>query len=209
MSWTATASTASCGIAHLAGALRQHAGVAGGEPLERAARGDAIAQHGFCHLDTRPGRFHPLGCAGEGREFAVLDSRATARAVDAGRRVLKLAGVEPRGFVAPAYAYTPQLRESLRTRFQWWAGTWALHSTSAGRRVSSPPIGLAATGPLRRVVSPALLRVAARVAGPTLRIDVHPLDLAAPSHMLALEDVIRRACRSRECATYDDLVATA
>jgi hypothetical protein len=124
--------------------------------------------------------------------------------------VLKLAGVEPRGFIAPAYAYTPQLRESLRTRFQWWAGTWALHSTSAGghRYVSGPPIGLAAAGPLRRLVSPTILRVASRLAGPILRLDVHPHDLASPSHMLALEDAIRRARRHRGCVTYDDLVAT-
>jgi predicted deacetylase len=181
--------------------------------LERACRGDAVAQHGFCHLQSHPVRFprHPLAAIGsEAPEFIGLDLHATARALDAGRRVLKLAGVEPSGFVAPAYAYTPQLRDSLRTRFRWWAGSWALHSTRAEghRYVSGPPIGLAAAGPLRRLVSPAILRVASRLAGPTLRVDVHPLDLASPSHMLALEDVIRRARRRRGCVTYDDLVAS-
>ena len=179
--------------------------------LDRSLRGDAIAQHGFCHSRSRAGHFprHPLAPIGnEAPEFVGLDTTATTRALDAGRRVLKLAGIEPRGFVAPAYAYTPQLRESLRTRFQWWAGTWALHSTRAGahRCVSGPPIGLTA-GPLTRLISPALLRIAGRLAGPTLRLDVHPLDLASPSHMLALEDVIRRARHRRGCATYDDLVA--
>jgi hypothetical protein len=184
----------------------------GGWLLDRASHGDAIAQHGFCHIQSRSLRFarHPLaGIGGESPEFLGLDSAATGRALDAGRRVLKLAGIEPRGFVAPAYAYTPQLRESLRTRFAWWAGAWALHPTGAGagRCVSGPPIGLAAASPLRRLVSPTLLRVASRLAGPTLRVDVHPLDLASPSHMLALEDVIRRARRRRGCATYDDLIA--
>jgi hypothetical protein len=182
--------------------------------LERTCHGDAIAQHGFCHVQSRSLRFprHPLAAMGtEAPEFLGLDSVATGRALDAGRRVLKLAGVEPQGFVAPAYVYTPQLRESLRTRFQWWAGQWALHPTRAGahRFVSGPPIGLAAAGPLTRLISPAVLRVASRLAGPTLRLDVHPLDLASPSHMLALEDVIRRARRRRGCATYDDLVTTA
>jgi predicted deacetylase len=181
--------------------------------VERACRGDAVAQHGFCHLQSHPGRFprHPLAAIGsEAPEFIGLDSSATARAVDAGRRVLKLAGVEPHGFVAPAYAYTPHLRESLRTRFQWWAGTWALHPTCAGGRrcVSGPPIGLTARGPVTRLLSPAILRVVSRLAGPTLRLDVHPLDLRSPSHMLALEDVIRRARRRRACVTYDDLVAS-
>jgi predicted deacetylase len=180
--------------------------------LERAAGGDAIAQHGFRHLQSRPAHWrpHPLAAiARESAEFVGLDPLQTVRALDAGRRVLKLAGIEPRGFVAPAYAYTPQLRESLRTRFQWWAGTWALHSTRTGasQRVCAPPLGLAACGPLRRAISPALLRVASRLAGLTLRIDVHPLDLASASHMLALEDVIRRARPKRACVTYDDLAS--
>jgi hypothetical protein len=68
---------------------------------------------------------------------------------------------------------------------------------------------LAASGPLRRASSPSLLRLAGRVAGPTLRIDLHPLDLASASHMLALEDVIRRATPSRTCVTYDDLASAA
>ncbi len=182
--------------------------------LERASRGDAIAQHGFRHLQSPPARWppHPLSAiARESPEFVGLDPRQTVRALDAGRRILKLAGIEPRGFVAPAYAYTPQLRESLRTRFQWWAGTWALHPTRTGapRQVWAPPIGLAVAGPLRRVVSPALLRVASRMAGRMLRIDLHPLDLASASHMLALEDVIRRATPNRACVTYDDLASAA
>jgi predicted deacetylase len=149
--------------------------------------------------------------ARESPEFVGLDPLQTVRALDAGRRILKLAGIEPRGFVAPAYAYTPQLRESLRTRFQWWAGTWGLHPTRTGapQHVSAPPIGLAACGPLRRAISPALLRVASRLAGSTMRIDLHPLDLASASHMLALEHVIRRATPSRRCVTYDDLASAA
>ena len=182
--------------------------------LDRASRGDAIAQHGFRHLQSPPARWppHPRSAmARESPEFVGLDPLQTVRALDAGRRILKLAGIEPRGFVAPAYAYTPQLRESLRTRFQWWAGTWGLHPTRTGapQHVSAPPIGLAARGPLRRGVSPALLRVASRLAGSTMRIDLHPLDLASASHMLALEHVIRRATPGRTCVTYDDLASAA
>ena len=178
--------------------------------LERERRGDAIAQHGFRHLQSRnargPARPH-LGGGGESPEFVGLDGEQTVRALDAGRRVLKLAGIEPRGFIAPAYAYTSQLRESLRTRFAWWAGPWALHPTRSGApsRMCGPPIGLAGAGPLRRAASPVLLRVASRFAGPVLRVEVHPRDLSSPSHMLALADVIARAIRTRECVTYDDL----
>jgi hypothetical protein len=178
--------------------------------LERERLGDSIAQHGFRHVQSRwahgPARPH-LGGGGEEPEFVGLDGPQTIRALDAGRRVLKLAGIEPRGFIAPAYAYTRELRESLRTRFAWWAGSWALHPTGAGApaRLCGPPIGLAAAGPLRRAASPLLMRAASRLAGPVLRIEVHPGDLASASHVLALEHVIARAVRTRECVTYDDL----
>jgi len=181
--------------------------------LERAGHGDAIAQHGFHHLRARTGRWppHPRhAIARESPEFVGLDALQTARALDAGRRILKLAGIEPRGFVAPGYAYTPQLRESLRTRFEWWAGAWGLHSTNTdASRMSARPIGLAAAGPLRRALSPSLLRLSAQFGGQTLRLDLHPLDLACASHMLALEDVIRRARPTRRCVTYDDLASAA
>jgi len=182
--------------------------------LERERRGDAIAQHGFRHLQSRCARgpaLPHLGGRAESPEFVGLDPAQTVRALDAGRRVLKLAGIEPRGFIAPAYAYTRQLRESLRTRFAWWAGPWALHPTRLGApsRICGPPIGLAAAGPLRRAAAPALMAVASRLAGPVLRVEVHPRDLASASHMLALEDVIARAVRTRECVTYDDLAGPA
>ena len=80
--------------------------------LDCRDRGDAIAQHGFRHR-------------GAGRrpeaEFAGLDRTQTQASIAAGRRVLALAGVEPRGFVAPAYAYTPALRHELAAGFDWWA----------------------------------------------------------------------------------------
>lgn len=182
--------------------------------LERERLGDAIAQHGFRHLQSRcargPARPHLSG-GRESPEFRGLDLAQTVRALDAGRRVLKLAGIEPHGFIAPAYAYTRELRESLRTRFAWWAGPWALHPTRSGApsRHYGPPIGLGADGPLRRAASPLLMRAASHFAGPVLRVEVHPADLSSASHMLALEHVIAGALRSRECVTYDDLAEAA
>ncbi len=104
--------------------------------IERERSGDAIAQHGFQHLRSR--RPHGARAALRGfnadheSEFVGLDASETRRAVDAGWRVLKLAGIEPRGFVAPGYAYTPQLRRTLGERFHWWAGLLGLHRASPG-----------------------------------------------------------------------------
>jgi predicted deacetylase len=146
--------------------------------LQRAERGDAIAQHG-------------LTCRGP--EFAGLGEDEARRAVDSGRRLLKLAGVEAHGFVAPGYAYTPALRATVRERYSWWADLLRLHRVAGGDPLA-PAIRL----------SPLALRASALLGGPLLRIDLRPTDLEHTRHMLALERVLRRA-RRRTAVTYDQL----
>jgi peptidoglycan/xylan/chitin deacetylase (PgdA/CDA1 family) len=148
--------------------------------LDCRDRGDAIAQHGLKH---RPEK-----------EFARLDADATHASIEAGRRVLTLAGVEPRGFVAPAYAYTSVLKRELSAAFDWWA-TLLRH-----------------IGPDRASLAPALslsrsslgVRAGALASGPLLRLDLHPADFDRPRHVMALESVLARASR-RTPVTYDDL----
>src|SRR3954469_9935440 len=81
--------------------------------LDCRDRGDAIAQHGLHHRRIRrPGPLRrPL--AGRAAEVPGLDAAETHASVEAGRRTLARVGLEPRGFVAPAYAYTPALRSAL------------------------------------------------------------------------------------------------
>jgi predicted deacetylase len=200
---------------------------------ERRRLGDSIAQHGFQHERLRraswPRRLPAPARARRGAEFAGLDGAETRRAVEAGWRLLKLAGIEPDGFVAPAYAYTPALRRTLRTRFRWWASLFGLHGaltlerpsahatvedrpssrrredpSSAWRRLA-PAWSLGAEGLPGRVVSPALIRTGGLCAGRTLRLDLHPADLEHARHTLALEWVLRHAARKRTAATYDEL----
>lgn len=167
---------------------------------ERERAGDAVAQHGFHHLRHRRGRTARL--RGGSAEFLGLDERETTRAVDAGRRVLKLAGLEPRGFVAPAYAYTPALRVALRERFTWWAGLLRLHAD--GGNCLMPALGLGTSDAVVRATSPIVLRTCAALAGSTLRLDLHPADLDHPRHVLAIESVLRRA-HGRAAVTLDEL----
>jgi predicted deacetylase len=188
---------------------------------ERRRAGDSIAQHGFQHKRARRPGLSPqtLLCSPSRRagEFVGLGVEETQRAVNAGWRVLKLAGIEPDGFVAPAYAYTPALRSVLPRRFRWWAGLLGVHRRTgedldddAGReRLLAPAWGMGTGGPLRRVLSPALVRTGSLVCGSTLRVDLHPADLQHSRHMIALEWVLSRAGRRREAITYDELLANA
>ena len=150
---------------------------------------------------------------------------------------MKLAGIEPRGFVAPGYAYTPALKRTLGERFHWWAALLGLHRThpahgllrgdpsgrsvicadasgtrataDAERDLLGPPIALSSAGRLRRALSPALLRAGALISGTTLRLDLHPSDLEHPNHMLALEWVLKRSASTREAVTYEQLASAA
>jgi predicted deacetylase len=168
-----------------------------------AAHGDAIAQHGFQHRRSpaAPRRANPAA------EFVGLDPDETRPAVEAGRRVLRLAGVQPRGFVAPAYAYTDALRETLTASFDWWASLVRVHSpTRAVTSTLSPALTLGTSTAAKRLASPWLVRAGALGAGKLLRLDLHPADLDHPRHIGAVEGVLKRARRHvREAVTYDDL----
>jgi predicted deacetylase len=168
--------------------------------------GDSVAQHGFQHRQTRPAGLPRQLLArvqgGHAAEFPGLDPDETQRAVHAGLRVLRAAGVAPHGFVAPAYAYTGALREVLTATFDWWASVWSVHDRNGGNM--APALGLGTSGPVRRALSPPLVRAGALVPSRTIRLDLHPADFDHPRHVLALEWVLRRAHRHTPI-TYDDL----
>jgi predicted deacetylase len=186
---------------------------------ERRRGGDAIAQHGFQHVPLQRGATpRELFARAQGQragEFIGLDGAETRRAVEAGWRVLKLAGIEPDGFVAPSYAYTAALRETISLRFRWWAGLLRVHrapselGARAGDRWQigqvAPAFSFAAAGPFSRALSPALVRAGALLPGRTLRVDLHPADLQHARHMMALEWVLKRGGSSRRAVTYEEL----
>jgi predicted deacetylase len=179
---------------------------------ERRGKGDSIAQHGFHHEQRRRGLSANGLVRGGGRsaEFLGLDGEETRRAVDAGWRVLKLAGIEPDGFVAPAYAYTERLRDAISRRFRWWADVWRVHRLPAGdgaRSPLAPAWGLGSHGALQRALSPFLIRAGGLLSGELLRVDVHPADLQHPRQVMALEWVLGHNGVRREAVTYEELLA--
>jgi len=181
---------------------------------ERRRAGDSIAQHGFQHVcSRRTGTRHEMLALAQGHralgEFVGLDSLETRAAVNAGWRVLKLAGIEPDGFVAPAYAYTAALRQTLGERFRWWASLLRVHRVgvpvaSAAREPLLPAWSLVAGGPFSRALSPPLVRLGSMLPTTNLRLDLHPADLLHVRRMLALEWVLQRA-QGRSPVTYAQL----
>lgn len=177
----------------------------------QAAAGDGVAQHGLRHRRTRgapgprewlAGLQGPFGSA----EFVGLGAAETRAAVRAGRRIMTAAGIEPDGFVAPAYAYTPALRRELSEDYSWWAGLLHVHTGRPGHGLFAPAVSLGGSTPLRRALSPGWARVSARRPARVLRLDVHPGDFDHPGHRGALEAVLRGAA-GRRALTYGELLA--
>ncbi len=187
----------------------------------RRRAGDAIAQHGFQHEQLRrpslPHRVSAPARARRAAEFAGLDDEETRRAVDAGWRLLKLAGIEPDGFVAPAYAYTPALRRAVSARFRWWAGRLSLHGAAepaegrpalAHGDLSIPASGRLALSRRHRLLpawGPRSIRAGALLAGNTLRLDLSPAHLRHPHQRQELERTLAQIARRRLAVTYDEL----
>lgn len=184
---------------------------------ERRDCGDSIAQHGFQHSPPGGlGSARRLLALAQGRrigEFNGLGEEDTRRAVNAGWRVLKLAGIEPDGFVAPSYAYTSALRRALSFKFQWWAGLLRVHSNGALGAVApsalSPALSLATAGPFARALCPPMLRISSLLPTQTLRLDIHPCDLQHHRHMRALEWILERDGARRRAVTYRELAGVA
>jgi uncharacterized protein len=175
---------------------------------ERAARGDAIAQHGLAHRAAFRAPwprsvlagFQGGGCA----EFPGLDPESTRKRVEMGLRLLRDAELDPVGFVAPGYAYTRALRQVLAGSAYGWSADLGGVDTRASGRIRARALCLGSSTPLKRALSPTVVRAAARGDAALMRLDVHPADFDLPGHVATVEAVLEVA-EGRRVITYDDL----
>ena len=174
----------------------------------RVAAGDAVAQHGLVHRasGTPPWPRSALAAwqGGVAAEFPGLSREDAARHVDTGRRLLREIDLDPCGFVAPGYAYTRVLRTILEESHEWYADLRAVRRRDGD--VHARALCLGSSTMIKRTLSPPVIRVAARVSGEVMRVDIHPADFDQPSHMSTLDRVLRQARdEGRATVTYDEL----
>lgn len=172
---------------------------------ERVAGGDTVGQHGLSHRAagraTWPRSVLASWQGGRAAEFPGLDPDETRQRVAVGLGMLRELGLDPRGFVAPGYAYTPALRRTLRGSFRWFADLFGVVSRSAGR-IRAPALCLGSSTSFKRAASPLAVLAAARAGSRLMRIDIHPADFDQPRHIETLEALLRLA-RGRRVITYD------
>jgi predicted deacetylase len=175
----------------------------------RVACGDTVAQHGLAHKASGvapwPRSVLASWQGGNAAEFPGLGPGDTAARVHTGQRLLREIELDPRGFVAPGYAYTRALRGLLAQEFEWFADLRGIRTRAHGD-VRSRALCLGTSTALKRRLSPALVRAAGRSPGAVMRVDVHPADFENAGHVSTLEALLARA-EGRDVVTYDELLA--
>jgi predicted deacetylase len=159
---------------------RAGAGAARLGALSRA--GDEIVVHGYSHV-TRRGR--------DGPETARMSPACVGATVRAGADELRSVGLVGAGFIAPAYGRAAGCGGACRAAgLGWWAGRLALHHPGGAMRL--PSLGLGASAPVRRALSPlcAAAAAAALRRAPVVRLDLHTADLGHPRLAVAARSLL-------------------
>lgn len=182
--------------------------------LERRREGHEICLHGLEHRTTRPVRSpsdlwaHRIYTAGEA-EFHNLGPGEARERILEGRAILRRAGLDPAGFVAPAWLMsraTVETAAELGFRF-----TTRLHDIvllPEGLAFRAPSIVFSTRAAWRRAASRLWLPIwtAANRRARILRLVAHPADFGYAEIETLLFGLLARAARQRESATYEEVV---
>ena len=191
--------------------LRQH-------PLAQwlqtlARNGWEIALHGQEHLMSEPTRLTLLQrliahhyTDREG-EFFLLSGEDARRRLTQGLAMLKECGLQPSGFVAPAWLMSRETVQVLAQLPLSFATTLdRVYDLKNGRRRFAPVQAFSSRSPDRILAS----AVSGWLAGylwkglPFVRVALHPSDLASPLIMRTAERLLRRLARQRACLLFEE-----
>ena len=154
----------------------------------RAAGGDEIGLHGWCHRAApSPGGFRArVGrvVARGAEEFWDLDGRTAARRVRAGLAVLADADLRPRGFTPPGWLIGGHARHAVRAcGLGYVADHRGAVGFATGARLRAPALSHRPNATGERIGAVAMSTIARRRidAGLDVRIALHPDDLLRPA----------------------------
>jgi predicted deacetylase len=181
----------------------------------RARRGDEIVLHGYFHRDPddqycglRDWIDRRLHAEREG-EFARLNSNVARARLLRGLAVLRSAGWQPHGFVAPAWLMSPGTCDALEgMSFRYYATRDGVHLLSGGRRIRAPSLVVSTGSAWRRALSAPWNRAlfGRYFDAPVLRAALHPRDVRYSGIEALWRGLLQRAGR-REGVTEGALAA--
>jgi predicted deacetylase len=167
---------------------------------ERAAEGAEIVLHGERHDEVgsprRAGdRLRAWGRTAREGEFLTLDEAAAGERIARGRARLRALGLEPVGFVPPAWlAREAGFRAAGAAGFGFSEDDRSIRLFRSGRRLASPVVRWSARTPVRAWGSLAVARArwAIQRGASYPRLAFHPQDLGHPATARALGPTLDR-----------------
>jgi predicted deacetylase len=181
----------------------------------RAADGADIVLHGERHDEVGLRRglgdvLRALGRTAAEGEFLTLEEAGAQERIERGVRVLRDFGLEPIGFVPPAWLARDGCERAVCTAgLRFTEDERAIRIFPSGRRLDSPVVRWSARSRTRAVASVAVaagrwrLQRRARL----VRVALHPLDLSHPATANSLVHSLDCWLSSRRTTTYGVLSA--
>jgi len=142
-------------------------------------------------------------------EFARLDGNVARARLLRGLAVLRSAGWQPGGFVAPAWLMSPGTCDALAgLPLRYYATRDSVHLLAGDRFIRAPSLVVSTRSPWRRALSVPwnCTTLARHLDAPVLRAALHPTDLRYRT-IEALWRRLLRAMPDREIVTEGDLAA--
>jgi predicted deacetylase len=182
---------------------------------EEQERGSEIVMHGFTHETSGrlrgplPGRLRARIFAPRAAEFISLSPADMEARLRAGREIFSTAGLRIRGFCAPGWLGSPELRAALRgTGFGYEVTMTRVIDLQAGRGIATAWIGYMGAGAVQEqfvgvadglnLLTAPLYRV--------LKVFLHPQHARSSSACRRILDVIPTLMRDRSLVTYGQLI---
>ena len=184
---------------------------------ERAAAGAEIVLHGWRHDEigqprSLAHRARTFGRTDREGEFASLTpAEATAR-IARGRDTLRAAGLEPLGFIPPAWLPGPELpRVVAEAGLAFTEDSRGMVALPSGRRIRAPATCWSTRRAWRAVGSVVVAAVRLRVerARPLVRVALHPPDADSPAVLASCRRTLGALLEQREAIDYRELLGTA
>lgn len=181
---------------------------------QRQADGAEIFLHGYRHDEvgfrrTWAQRAVVAGRTASSAEFYVAPPGEAARRLDQGLALFATLGLEPVGFIPPAWIHASGLADQLRRRkLAITEGFWRITNLISGRSRFAPALSWSTARPWRSRATArmAALRGVLESGRGLVRVAIHPPDIEVGVVALELRRTVESLAASRRVVTYGDVM---
>ncbi len=185
--------------------------------LARQAAGAEIFLHGYRHDEAGFARswgqhLRVAGRTAAEAEFRIIPPDEAERRLDRGLQLFRRLGIDPVGFIPPAWLHGEGAMAQLRARrLDYTEGFWRIVRVADGARCFAPALSWSSAVPWRSRLT---ARIAAARTGlpwvqPVVRVAIHPPDMLTPVLARSVATTLERLRACRDVATYREVVQRA